>query len=74
MQLLRGIEEILMEGASAGCGTLTVCPLTETQLGRPRSRSRMRVEPVDFYAGLRHCPLVSRWWFFLRGALVQIKM
>ena len=33
-------------------------------LGRPCNAGGLDCEPADFYAGLRHCPPVSKWWFF----------
>jgi len=37
--------------------------LMETLLGTPRSAHGSEYKPADFYAGLRHCPLVSKRWF-----------
>jgi hypothetical protein len=37
--------------------------LMETLLGTPRSAHGSEYKPADFYAGLRHCPFVSKWWF-----------
>jgi hypothetical protein len=41
--------------------------LMETRLGRPRSDDRSECQPANFYAELRHCPLVSRSWFSFAG-------
>jgi hypothetical protein len=43
------------------CSTISRILRTKVYIGmRQRACSR---RPADFYAGLRHCPLVWRWWF-----------